>query len=160
MSHSLQQCSPPGSSVRGILQASMLDWVAISFSRNLPDPGIEPRVSPTAGRFATEPPGKPRESHGNLRSSKSHCVFVFMRTQAQNGKPDDYKKRRTRRGSLAGLLKLLMCVLLILPFHFLESPLEKDFNPHRTFRGVYNSIVYHSKSTGDHLGTTNKRVIK
>ena len=35
-------CSPPGSSVRGILQARMLEWVAISFSRNLPDPGIEP----------------------------------------------------------------------------------------------------------------------
>ena len=26
-------CSPPGSSVRGILQASILEWAAISFSR-------------------------------------------------------------------------------------------------------------------------------
>ena len=26
-------CSPPGSSVHGILQARMLEWVAISFSR-------------------------------------------------------------------------------------------------------------------------------
>ena len=26
-------CSPPGSSVRGIFQASILEWVAISFSR-------------------------------------------------------------------------------------------------------------------------------
>ena len=26
-------CSPPGSSVRGILQARILEWVAISFSR-------------------------------------------------------------------------------------------------------------------------------
>ena len=26
-------CSPPGSSVHGILQASILEWVAISFSR-------------------------------------------------------------------------------------------------------------------------------
>ena len=26
-------CSPPGSSVRGILQAKILEWVAISFSR-------------------------------------------------------------------------------------------------------------------------------
>ena len=30
----------------GILQARILEWVAISFSRDLPDPGIEPR-SPT-----------------------------------------------------------------------------------------------------------------
>ena len=26
-------CSPPGSSVRGIFQAGMLEWVAIAFSR-------------------------------------------------------------------------------------------------------------------------------
>ena len=36
--------SPPGSSVHGILQARILEWVAIPFSRgNLPYPGIEPR---------------------------------------------------------------------------------------------------------------------
>ena len=35
-------CSPPGSSVHGILQARLLEWVAISFSRDLPNPGIEP----------------------------------------------------------------------------------------------------------------------
>ena len=35
--------SPPGSSVHGNLQVRILQWVAISFSRDLPDPGIEPR---------------------------------------------------------------------------------------------------------------------
>ena len=35
-------CSLPGSSVHGILQARILEWVAISFSRDLPNPGIEP----------------------------------------------------------------------------------------------------------------------
>ena len=34
-------CSPPGSSVHGILQARILEWVAIPFSRNLPNPGIK-----------------------------------------------------------------------------------------------------------------------
>ena len=34
-------CSPPGSSVRGILQTRMLEWVAISSSRILLNPGIE-----------------------------------------------------------------------------------------------------------------------
>ena len=33
--------SPPGSSVRGISQAGKLEWVAISYSRDLPDPGIK-----------------------------------------------------------------------------------------------------------------------
>ena len=36
-------CSPPGSSVHEILQARILEWVAMSFSRELPDPGIKPR---------------------------------------------------------------------------------------------------------------------
>ena len=37
-------CSLPGSSVHGILQTGVLERVAISFSRELPDPGIEPRA--------------------------------------------------------------------------------------------------------------------
>ena len=53
-------CSPPGSSVHGILQARILEWIAKSFSRDLPDPGIEPQSPALAGRFFTaEPPGKP-----------------------------------------------------------------------------------------------------
>ena len=35
-------CSPPGSSVHGISHAKILEWVAISFSRDLPDQGTEP----------------------------------------------------------------------------------------------------------------------
>ena len=35
----------PGSSVLGILQAKMLEWVAMSSSRDLPDPGTEPGSS-------------------------------------------------------------------------------------------------------------------
>jgi len=34
--------SPPGSSVHEILQARVLEWVAVSFSRDLPGPGIKP----------------------------------------------------------------------------------------------------------------------
>ena len=33
---------PPGSSVHGILQVRILEWIAISFSSGLPDPGIKP----------------------------------------------------------------------------------------------------------------------
>ena len=36
-------CSMPGSSVHGILQARILEWVAIPFSRDLPNPAIKPR---------------------------------------------------------------------------------------------------------------------
>ena len=48
----LVNCSLPGSSVHGILQARILEWVAISFSRDLPDPGIDPGL-PIAGRRFT-----------------------------------------------------------------------------------------------------------
>ena len=55
--------SPPGSSVHEIFQARILEWVAISCSRDLPNSGIEPMslASPTlqADSFTDEPPGKP-----------------------------------------------------------------------------------------------------
>ena len=35
-------CSPPGSSVDGISQARILEWVATSIPRDLPDPESEP----------------------------------------------------------------------------------------------------------------------
>ena len=53
----LMDCSPPGSSVHGILQARILEWVAISSSR-----GIKPR-SPAlqADSLPAEPLRKPIE---------------------------------------------------------------------------------------------------
>ena len=53
-------CSLLGSSFYGIFQARVLEWVAISFSGDLPDPGIEPR-SPVfqADALSSEPPRKP-----------------------------------------------------------------------------------------------------
>ena len=52
-------CSPPGSSVHGISQARILEWVAI-FSWDLPGPGIIPASPALASSFfTTEPPRKP-----------------------------------------------------------------------------------------------------
>ena len=53
-------CSLPGSSIHGIFQARILEWVAISSPGDLPNPGIEPR-SPSlqADTLPSEPPGKP-----------------------------------------------------------------------------------------------------
>ena len=45
--------SPPGSSVHGILQARILEWIAISFSRGSSQPRDWTLVSCTAGRFFT-----------------------------------------------------------------------------------------------------------
>ena len=53
-------CIPPGSSVRGVSQARILEWVAIPFSGDLPNPGIKagsPELQ--ADSLPPEPPGKP-----------------------------------------------------------------------------------------------------
>ena len=56
-------CSPPASSVHGILQERILEWVVIPSPGDLPNPGIEPAssVSPVlqADSLPTEPSGKP-----------------------------------------------------------------------------------------------------
>ena len=46
-------CSPPGSSVHGIFQARVLEWVAISFSRGSSWPRDQTQVSRVAGRSFT-----------------------------------------------------------------------------------------------------------
>ena len=49
--------------VRGILQARILEWVAFPFSGDLPNPGIEPR-SPASqvDSLPAEPHGKPKNA--------------------------------------------------------------------------------------------------
>ena len=51
--------SPPDSSVHGILQARILEWVAIPFLGELPDPGMGPG-SPALQEdsLLSEPPGE------------------------------------------------------------------------------------------------------
>ena len=53
--------SPPGSSIHGILQARIVEWVAIPSPGDLPDPGIKPWF-PTlqADSLPLETPGKPQ----------------------------------------------------------------------------------------------------
>ena len=46
-------CSPPGSSAHGILQARILEWVAFPFSRGSSWPRDRTWVSRIAGRFLT-----------------------------------------------------------------------------------------------------------
>ena len=46
-------CSPPGSFLHGILQARILEWVAIAFSRASSRPRDQTWVSCIVGRFFT-----------------------------------------------------------------------------------------------------------
>ena len=51
--HNPMDYSPPGSSVHGILQARILQWVAIPFSRASSRPRDQTQVSCITGRFFT-----------------------------------------------------------------------------------------------------------
>ena len=52
-------CGPPGSSVHGILQVGILQWVAISFSRGSSGSRVKPASPALGGEFFTPlPPGK------------------------------------------------------------------------------------------------------
>ena len=56
--------SLPGSSVHGIPQERILEWVAIPFSGDLPNPAFKPRSSTLwADSLPFEPPGKPTTRH-------------------------------------------------------------------------------------------------
>ena len=70
-------CSPPGSSVHGILQASLLEWVALPSPGNLPDPGIEPG-SPAlqVDSLPSELPGKPKFY---LRKCNMYEIDMFVK---------------------------------------------------------------------------------
>ena len=65
--------TPPGSSVHGILQARILEWVAIPFSRGSSWPRNRIWVSCVAGRFFTV--WATREAKGHLNY---FSVWAFM----------------------------------------------------------------------------------
>ena len=68
-------CSPPGSSVRGISQATILEWVAISSSRRstYPSQGSNPRL--LHWQEDSLSPGKPdRVRNWDINSPGVHCI--------------------------------------------------------------------------------------
>ena len=70
-------CSPPTSSVHGILQARTLEWVSVPFSRGSSQPRepVSPAVPTLAAFFTTEPSGKPNiYLFGCVRSQLLHSM--------------------------------------------------------------------------------------
>ena len=66
-------CRPPGSSVHGILQARILEWVAISFSRGSSQPRDRTgSLALQADALHAEPPGKPTGPPGSSLSASHY----------------------------------------------------------------------------------------
>ena len=76
-------CSSPGSSVHGISQARMLEWVAISFSRRSSWQRDQTQVACITSRFfATESPGKP---HTYIHLTNKHSNKIIMSSTHYQG---------------------------------------------------------------------------
>ena len=130
-------CSPLGSSVHGILQARILEWVALSFSRESSRLRGWTLVSSLAGRFfTTEPPGKVKMKVKSL----SHVqLFVTLWTVAYQAPPTrllcpcEFPGKNTGVGCpflLQGIfptqgsnLGLLHCKQMLYPLSHQGSPL-------------------------------------
>ena len=71
-------CSLPGFSVHGILQARILEWVALPSSRGSAQLRVQTCISCIAGRFFTaEPPGKPsRQTISLLKQTQGEMSFL------------------------------------------------------------------------------------
>ena len=90
-------CSPPGSPVPGILQARILQWVAMPSSRGSSKRRDQTQVSRIAGRFLTsELSGKPKNTgvgslslhRGKFQSQESnwgllHCRWILSQLSHQ-----------------------------------------------------------------------------
>ena len=90
-------CSPPGSSVHGISQARILEWVAISFSKGSSQPRGQTCISCLAYRFfTTEPPGKPLNG---LLVSKTEflCFLKVWAPRFRRLEQEDSHRLRTRK---------------------------------------------------------------
>ena len=74
-------CKLPGSSVHGISQARVLEWVAIPFSRGSSRPRDQTQLSCIAGRFFTN--WAMREAHWVSRRKHFLMILILELTNPQ-----------------------------------------------------------------------------
>ena len=118
-------CSPPGSSDHGILQARILEWVATPFSRVSSRPRDGTQVSWIAGRFfAIWATGKPLEEQYNVKKMvrvSTHALLLNL-------------VGRILSDSLCFTTEITMCfffssVLIWFVFVFSRSVLSDSLDP-------------------------------
>ena len=73
-------CSPPGSSVHGTLQARILEWAAFTSPQHLPDPGIKPGSLALQGdSLPSELSGRPENDSNTHQNHNSGPCEVELR---------------------------------------------------------------------------------
>ena len=109
-------CSLPGSSVHGIFQARMLEWIAISFFRGSSQPRNRTWVSCIAGRFFTN--WAIREAL--LRDKALHYSSIFFLGR--------YNYIKKQRFFFFFLIKRLSDFTFTIHFHALEKEMATHSN--------------------------------
>ena len=114
LKHFLRHCSLPGSSLCGILQAIMLEWVTTYPPGDLPDPGIKPTslclLHWQVGSWPLASPGKPAVVH----------------TWCQN---EDSTGKSSMKFSGVTCAWEYRCVLQLLDIHFLWKNPFPELSP-------------------------------
>ena len=99
-------CSPPGSSVHGTLQAKILEWVATSFSRGCSQPRDWTQVTFIASRFFTI--WATRETHKSITNYNEKRPFMCK--LMIEGQKKQYYSRIDLRTIMTVLLHFLLCI--------------------------------------------------
>ena len=118
-------CSPPGSPVHGILQARVLEWVAMSSSIPSSKPRDRPR-SPAlqVDSLPSEPPGNHPPAPATLaKSNKNRSALKF--------KGRKQKKRKVSRCLMPGVKSLQSC----------PSPCDPMNSPGSSVRGIFQARI-------------------
>ena len=85
-------CSTPGSSVCGILQARIQEWVAILFSRGSSRPRDQTQFPALqADSLQSEPPGKPLPAHPSPNNGK--CIIIVANTHKSHACGSNNKRK-------------------------------------------------------------------
>ena len=129
-------CSPPGSSVHGILQARILEWVAIPFCKGSSWPGDQIQVSCITGRFFTiwAPRGAPKPlkvlrecvislvlslCSKNLKwwMDQCYCSVLLGKTKDNTySRSEGGPTQKTKRREAPILLSFLLLCIYLLPW--------------------------------------------
>ena len=93
----LVDCSPPGSSVHGILQARILEWVTIPFSKGSSQPRDQTHISCIEYSLPSEPPGKPPLAIKTV-VVKWSVAFQVVQNRRELGNKNEKGWRNNRKG--------------------------------------------------------------
>ena len=147
-------CSPPGSSVHGISQARVLEWVAVSFPRESFHPEIKPAslASPSlAGGFFTTMP--PRQSTTNYCDLNYLFDRIFLdskqRELATSRKMTDIISAKNKNLSLITswslkifLMSSVILTNVIFKKHCIVNIWKLKYSPNRVKISNYRFVIW------------------